>query len=129
MNTPAPLHLLLVDDDLPTLEMLRTVFATEDYDLRYTSEAATVVRLVADWTPDVAVVDLMMPEVDGAQVAWWLRGRFPAMRIIVYSARPRSGRAAPLRPEMGADVFLPKPFDLDALTALIHNRTLPEGRS
>ena len=113
-------RVLLVDDDVPTLDMLCTWLATEGYDVRAATDWAGVEMLLADWIPDAAVVDLMMPGYDGSQVAKLLRRRLPDVRIILYTARPHAADVQDLRAAMGAHAFIAKPFDLDAFLALLN---------
>lgn len=111
-----PRQVLVVDDDADNLAMVEYALTDAGYSVRGTTDPHGVAALLADgWTPAVAVIDLMMPGQDGAQVAQWLRAQSPATRIVLYSAWPGAETLADFRQELAADVFLAKPYDLDDL--------------
>lgn len=113
-------QVLVVDDDAPTLALLQTALEAEGEYVRVLGDPCQLDGVLADgWTPEVAVVDLMMPVLDGSQVAQILRARYPQLRLIVYSARPGAAVLQALRAEVTDGIFLAKPFDLDTLIALV----------
>lgn len=112
-------HVLLVDDDAAILEMMAEVLTDEVAEVRTATGVAAAQVLLAEWVPDVAVVDLLMEPEDGSQLARWLREHYPAVRIIIYSAWPEAQAVQILQREMQADAFVSKPGDMSELVAAI----------
>ena len=80
------------------------------------NDGATALSLIESAQPDVAVLDVMMPNVDGLTVCRVLRAERNRLPILMLTARTETpDRVAGL--DAGADDYLPKPFDLDELLA------------
>jgi two-component system, OmpR family, response regulator MprA len=114
-NTPT---VLVVDDDRAIRESLDRALSLEGYRVVAASDGAQALDLVSADVPDVIVLDLMMPNVDGLTVCRRLRARRDRTPILMLTARTEtSDRVSGL--DAGADDYLPKPFDLDELLARI----------
>ncbi len=110
--------ILVVDDDRAIRESLDRALALEGYRVVAATDGAQALDLVAEQQPDVIVLDLMMPNVDGLTVCRRLRARRDRTPILMLTARTEtSDRVSGL--DAGADDYLPKPFDLDELLARI----------
>jgi two-component system response regulator MprA len=110
--------ILVVDDDRAIRESLDRALALEGYRVVAATDGAQALELVAEQQPDVIVLDLMMPNVDGLTVCRRLRARRDRTPILMLTARTEtSDRVSGL--DAGADDYLPKPFDLDELLARI----------
>ena len=113
---PPGSRILVVDDELPIRELVAQVLEDEGYLVEQAangSEALLKVQLVR---PDVIVLDLMMPVMDGwtfAQACHTLSGE--PIPILVLSAGAQLARATEQLRVYGVHASLPKPFDLDAL--------------
>lgn len=107
------IRVLVIDDDPTVREMMTTLLESEGYRVK-ALDVADGLALVAEWPPDVAVVDLMMPDMDGVEVIRRIRRMSPSVRLILYSARQpdvvEHGAAL-----AEADDYLSKPFDIDDL--------------
>ena len=107
--------ILVVDDELPIRRFLRASLLSQGYDL---IEAATGNEAIAQATarqPDIILLDLGLPDIDGLQVTQWLR-EWTTTPIIVLSARGQErDKIAAL--EAGADDYLTKPFGIAELMA------------
>jgi len=124
-----PVRVLVVDDDRRITAMLRRALVYEGYEVDIAPDGASGLRLARDRSPDVVVLDVMMPELDGLEVTRRLRavGDVP---ILLLTARDAVvDRVAGL--DSGADDYLVKPFDLDELLArvraLLRRREGPQG--
>ncbi len=118
MNTVPPATILVVDDDRAIRESLDRALEIEGYRVVMASDGAQALDLVASEQPDLVVLDLMMPNVDGLTVCRRLRARRDRTPILMLTARTEtSDRVSGL--DAGADDYLPKPFDLDELLARI----------
>jgi putative two-component system response regulator len=103
------MRLLLVDDDAALRELVRTTFELVDVEVVEAESAEAAERALAERRPDIAVVDLGMPRVDGAELFHRLKAD-PATRgipVIFLSGDPEAARIAS---ELRVDAFLPKPF-------------------
>ena len=115
-------RVLVIEDHADTLELIRTVLAHAGHDVSVAIDGEDGLRRYRTALPDVVVVDLFMPRMDGLDVISALREDVgPAAKIIAISAG-WSVRAADVLKEAkarGADCVLRKPLDLEALTVTV----------
>jgi two-component system KDP operon response regulator KdpE len=108
--------LLLIDDE-PTLRQLIRAAIPENYNFEEASTGRAGIQMVATTLPDVVVLDLMLPDVDGFEVARELR-TWTDVPIIVLSARcDERDKINAL--DAGADDYLTKPFSMGELFARV----------
>jgi two-component system KDP operon response regulator KdpE len=108
---------LLVEDDLQMRRFLRTTLVAQGLRLIEAATGAEGARLAADYVPDVVLLDLGLPDIDGIEVARRIR-EWSAMPIIVLSARDQE-RQKVAALDAGADDYLTKPFGFPELLARI----------
>ena len=115
-------RVLVVDDDPSIQGFLAEALADEGYGVRTAANGREALAILQEWRPDLILLDLMMPEMDG----WAFRGEQRAMPrvsdvpvIVLSAARDLDARTRALKP---AQVF-PKPFDLEALLDTIERLT------
>jgi two-component system response regulator MprA len=107
---------LVVDDDRAIRESLARALDLEGYEVVTAADGANALQLIGDRRPDVLVLDLSMPVLDGLTVCRVLRAEKDRTPILMLTARTEtSDRVAGL--DAGADDYLPKPFELDELLA------------
>ncbi len=118
MTMPAgqPAKILVVDDEPAIRDLLVELFADEGYQVRAASNGRAAVTMVLDETPDLIVMDVMMPELDGPETLKHLR-TFPGLErlpvILMSAARHISSDGA------GDVTFMPKPFNLDEVLDVV----------
>jgi len=105
---PAKKKILLVDDECAILKVLSIKLKISGFDVFTASGGQEALDIVNSAKPDLMLLDVIMPGVDGFQVLQKLRA-FSELPIIVFSARPENAQKAK---SLGADDFLPKPFDI-----------------
>jgi two-component system, OmpR family, response regulator MprA len=120
---------LLVDDDAPILRMLERTLGAEGYTVAAVPDGGAALAHVERSVPDVIVLDVAMPGVDGLSVTRRLRSKGLAVPILLLTARDAlSERVAGL--DAGADDYLVKPFEVEELTARVRallRRNAPPG--
>ncbi len=108
-------RVLVVDDEPQIVRALRINLSARGYDVVIAPDGREALRVAAQARPDVVVLDLGLPDMDGATVIAGLRG-WSSVPIIVLSARLDSGdKVAAL--DAGADDYVTKPFGMDELLA------------
>ncbi len=113
-------RILLIDDDPTILQLLKLFLENEGYQVWAAQSGAGALELVAKQLPDLAIVDIMMPVMDGFETCQRLR-EMGLQSILVVSHR-HDGRSVVRALESGADDYLRKPFEVPVLLAKI--RTL-----
>ena len=106
---------LVVDDEPQIVRALRINLAARGYEVLTAHDGATALRQAADGKPDVVVLDLGLPDMDGTDVIAGLRG-WTTLPIIVLSARTDSTDKVDAL-DAGADDYVTKPFGMDELLA------------
>ena len=109
-----PKRVLVVDDDEDMQDLLRQALETESYEVTVAQDGLDALEMVEQASPDLILLDLMMPRMDGATFARELhnRGLIPSTPIIVVSADVNAKQKIE---NMGADSYITKPFDLHCL--------------
>ena len=130
MSTPdATPRILFAEDDPGVREALARALRFEGYNVETASDGGEALQLVGVNPPDLVVLDVMMPYVDGLDVCRRVREKYRQMPILMLTARHEiSDRVAGL--DAGADDYLAKPFALDELLARIRallRRTMASG--
>ncbi len=125
MNSDAPLTTILIIDDEPRVrETLESVLLHPDRLLTFAASGAEGLRLAHQRKPDLILLDVMMPELDGYAVCRQLRADPQLAEIPILMLTALDDRAARLKGlEAGADDFLPKPFDIAELKARVNTIT------
>ncbi len=111
---------LVVDDEIATLELLKMLLEIMEFEAVTTLNSVDAMTLAEIEKPDVALLDIMMPELDGFQLCKMMRQHpatknLPIIFVTAYSALDLEER----RREVGADYVLHKPIDMDQLTHAI----------
>ena len=109
-------RILLADDDRAIREALTRALTLEGYDVVQAPDGAQALAAIEQHKPDVAILDVMMPNVDGLTVCRVLRAERNRVPVLMLTARTEtSDRVAGL--DAGADDYLAKPFELEELFA------------
>jgi DNA-binding response OmpR family regulator len=109
---------LVVEDDPEIGAGLVSVLQEEGYEARLEATAARALAAVQDSAPQLVLLDLGLPDVDGLSVCRQLRTRFPETKIIVVTARTEEADIV-VGFDTGADDYITKPFRLAELLARV----------
>jgi len=119
-------RILLVDDDEKLLQALEKALLAMGYEVYAERRAARALGKATEWGPDVAVVDLKMPAMDGLELGQALLERIPGLPIVVLTGYGTiRGAVEALR--KGMFDYLTKPFDLDEVDLTLR-RAVEQGR-
>lgn len=111
-------RVLVIDDEPPIRRLLRTSLKAEGFEVLEAESAEKAITLVAGARPDVAILDLGLPDLDGLDVIRRVRASGSKMPIIVLSSRAgERGKVEAL--DLGADDYVTKPFGIAELVARI----------
>ncbi|WP_106766578.1 response regulator transcription factor [Paenibacillus faecalis] len=111
-------RILIVDDDEKIISMLRRGLAFEGYDVYTASNGAEGLRMILNEEPDVVILDVMMPQVDGFEALRRLREGGSKIPVLMLTAKDEvENRVKGL--DTGADDYLVKPFALEELLARV----------
>lgn len=121
--------ILIIEDDPGICTFLRATLTAEGYDAIVVSSGGIALEVVASHCPDLILLDLGLPDMDGSRIIASIR-RWSAMPIIVISARSMEEDKVQAL-DLGADDYITKPFGTNELlarirTALRHKRTSAE---
>jgi two-component system response regulator MprA len=126
--TPKKPTVLVAEDDNEIRTALERILKYEEYEPVTVTDGAAALEAIAEHEPDLIILDVMMPFVDGLTVCRRIRERGDRTPVLMLTARHEiSDRVAGL--DAGADDYLPKPFDLEELLARIRallRRVIPD---
>lgn len=114
-------RLLLVDDEPHILQFLELGLVNEGFEVRTAPDGLAAIAEAADFKPHVAILDVMMPGMDGFELCHYLRSEEQDIAVIMLTAKDEvDDRVKGLL--IGADDYMVKPFSFEELLARIHAR-------
>lgn len=115
------MKILIADDDPQILRALRVTLTAQGYQIVVARDGAEAIRAAIEQKPDLFLLDLGMPELDGVEVIHALRGWTQAPILVVSGRTGSADKVEAL--DAGADDFVTKPFAVDELLARIRALT------
>ena len=109
--------ILVIDDDPNISELLKIYFENEGYDVKIASDGLEGLNYFKIFSPDLVLLDIMMPKKDGWQVCSEIREMSAKPIIMISSKSDVFDKVLGL--ELGADDYLVKPFDIKELSARV----------
>jgi DNA-binding response OmpR family regulator len=109
-------RVLVVDDEPGIVKVLGVRLRLQGYDVNGTTSGAKAVELAREWEPDVLLLDVLMPGMNGMEVLEKIR-TFSQVPVILFTARPDVVQIAM---SVGADDYIAKPFDPDQMVKKIN---------
>lgn len=110
-------RILVVDDESQITRVLRTSLSSQGYDIRVANDGETALEILKDWTPDLVITDLSMPNMDGLELCRRLRAK-SKIPIVVLSVKGEE-RTKVQALDAGADDYVTKPFSMSELLARV----------
>jgi two-component system, OmpR family, alkaline phosphatase synthesis response regulator PhoP len=117
-GAPRAPRVLVVEDEADVAEMIRYNLSKEGYDVRLAANGTDALRLVKESKPDVILLDIMVPQLNGWEICRRLKQDRAAIPVIMVSGRVEEGDKV-LGFEMGADDYVTKPFSPRELLARV----------
>jgi two-component system response regulator MprA len=121
-------RILIVDDEAPVADLLEQALRQEGYEVTRAEDGMDAMNRIQAFEPDVVVMDVMMPRLDGVQTTRLLRRNrnFRDVVIVALSARTDQPARDAMR-EAGADLYMRKPFTIARLVERV--RELLDART
>ncbi len=109
-------RLLLVEDEMDLAEMVKMRLEANSYDVLTAYDGQEALDKARKEKPDLIILDLMLPKIDGYKVCRMLKfdEKYKAIPIIMFTARAQEADKK-LAEEVGADAYITKPFEPQAL--------------
>jgi len=117
-------NVLIIDDEPAISNTLALIFSTRGYKTRVAYSAEQAIEVMAEWPPDLAIIDVVLPQMNGIDLAIVLKSNYPSCRLLLFSGQPTTTEIAEQAAKKG-HVFeiLAKPvhpsFLLDAVASLL----------
>ena len=119
IETPAGATKVLVVDDEPSItDLVSMALRYDEFDVRVAGNGREALEAVESFSPDLAVLDIIMPDIDGFEVARRLRDQGVKLPILFLTARDATeDKVRGL--SLGGDDYMTKPFSLEELVARV----------
>jgi CheY-like chemotaxis protein len=118
---PSSTRILIVDDQEAQRKTLSIALRLDGFDVACAACATDALESLSDGHFDLALVDLMMPGINGLELARQLRTLFPTVKVVLTSAYHLSERQL-RRAECGAVGFVPKPYQMSELVDFLRTK-------
>jgi two-component system KDP operon response regulator KdpE len=128
VTTDSSTRALVVEDDPNIVDLIRANLAVRGFDTVVSVDGGKALQLLETEEPDIVLLDLMLPEVDGFDLCRQIRERSPVAIIVVSARGGERDKVTALH--MGADDYMTKPFSIEELLARIQatlRRTRPQA--
>lgn len=113
-------YILIAEDELAVCELLRYNLEREDYEVAVANDGEEALMLIEEKTPDLVLLDWMLPKVAGIEVCRRLRARPQTQNVPIIMLTARDEETDRIRGlDTGADDYVTKPFSITELTARI----------
>ena len=116
-----PIKVLVIEDDEYSRDALAHLLAAEGYDAQSAHDGEAGLDKARETNPDVIVLDLNLPGIDGQQVIKMIRGDQSIASIPILVVTGDDDKAAQAAVDIGADGYLTKPVEFDTLISAITN--------
>jgi DNA-binding response OmpR family regulator len=123
-SMPGSRKILIVDDEPKVAETLDLIFSTRGYEVRAADSAEQAIEILAEWRPELAIVDVMLPRMNGIDLGIALKSIYPDCVLLLLSGHPGTVDLLEGARELGHHFdILAKPlhpaFILDTVSSLL----------
>lgn len=120
--------ILYVEDEQFLAKIVKETLELKGYDILHIKDGGQVMTTLQTFTPDVCVLDVMLPNVDGFTLGTLIRNQYPGLPIIFLTAKTQTGDVLKGFSSGGTD-YLKKPFSMEELMVRIENQLRIIGKS
>ncbi|MEC9006417.1 MAG: sigma-54 dependent transcriptional regulator [Nitrospirota bacterium] len=113
-------NICIVDDEPSILNTLSSILEDEGYQVSLAKSGPEALKLIRAEPPELVILDIWMPEIDGLETLKQIRQQFPKLMVIMMSGHG-SVETAVKATKLGAYDYLEKPLDLEKVTILVRN--------
>lgn len=115
-------RILVVEDDFDISNMLRIYFQSQGYEVAVAPRGGDALEMCRQQLPNIVVLDIMLPDIDGYEVCRQLRSNLRTSHIPIIFLTQRDERSDKIQGlELGADDYITKPFDVEELRLRVKN--------
>ena len=115
------IKILYIEDEPFLGKIVTETLEQQGFDIRWVADGAGVLRVLASFHPDICVLDIMLPHIDGYTLCRQIRGLHPGLPIIFLTAKTETADLVKGFEAGGTD-YIRKPFSLEELVVRIHNQ-------
>lgn len=113
-------RILILDDEVAVAETLALIFSGCGYEARSAHSAEQAIETISTWQPDAAIVDVMLPQMNGIEFGIVLKSNYPACRVVLVSGHPGTGELLEMARGRGHDFeILAKPLHPDVMLEIV----------
>lgn len=121
--------ILIVEDEKVVADTLGQILAANGYEIRVVYSGEDAVSLIAGWRPDVAILDVMLPKMNGIELALVLKETLPECHALLFSGQPSvEGLMQKAKREGHQFEIFAKPVHPSVMLDAISSLLCPEGR-
>jgi|SRR5438270_6157152 DNA-binding NtrC family response regulator len=83
--------IIVVDDEQTIADTLALIFSSNGYDARTAYSAEEALAMLEEWKPDLAIIDVVLPGMNGIEFAIFLKASYPEVHFLLFSGQPGTG--------------------------------------
>ncbi len=88
---PGSRRILVVDDEEAIADTLTLIFRSNGYEARTSYSAEQALEQLEEWQPDLAIIDVVLPGMNGIEFAMFLKASYPQVHFLLFSGQPGTG--------------------------------------
>jgi CheY-like chemotaxis protein len=85
---PGSRRIMVVDDEETIADTLALIFSSNGYDARSAYSAEQALEMLEEWRPDLAIIDVVLPGMNGIEFAIFLKASYPDVHFLLFSGQP-----------------------------------------
>lgn len=117
----------MVDDEPSVAETLELILLRRGYEVRVANSAETAIETIATWAPDLAIVDVMLPRMNGIELGIALQDNYPKCRLLLMSGYPGTIELLEEAQDRGYSFeILPKPLHPTSILEMVSGAVTQE---
>lgn len=83
--------IMVVDDEVSIADTLALIFSSNGYDAQSAYSAEQALEMIEGWSPDLAIIDVVLPGMNGIEFAIFLKASYPQIDFLLFSGQPGTG--------------------------------------